>query len=768
MISKKNKRRYLIVPGVIIAIAFIADRLFPLPHPEQTSAFSQTVTAYDGTPLRSFPSRRHIWRNPITIEQVSPHYLEALIGYEDRSFWWHPGVNPWALIRAAGQWMFHWRIVSGGSTITMQVARIIDPCDRSIIGKLHQILRAFQLELHYSKRKILTIYLNYAPMGGVLEGVDAASRAYLSKSAANLSYSEAAMLAVLPQAPSRLRPDRYPYRAQKARNKLLNRMKDRWSANIIQDALTEPVFARGIKEPMIAPLLAQRLKSQYPGQLVITSTIDADIQSTVESLLLQRARSLPNHVSCAALVMDNKTLETRAYVGSADFHDRSRENYVDMVQAWRSPGSTLKPFLYGFAIDAGLIHSESLLSDVPQSFEGYQPGNFERTFSGAVSVSEALVRSLNVPAVQVLSHYGPERFVNQLEQGGLRLKFPRGASSNLSVILGGASTKLEYLVGEYSSLARNGIAGMPRFTNDVLKQEHRIMSPGAAFIIKNILESGGPSGWATLDRHNIGLAWKTGTSFDFRDAWAIGVTDHYTLGVWVGRPDGTPNPGFFGSNVAEPLLKDIYHILPRPTEPIAKSIPANVKQEEICWPLGNAAQSELSPLCATKRTAWVLDGVTPPTFADPLRSGEPIAHYTVDVQTGLRATRACTQRLLREEISPLWPTALEPWIDQKSRRLDPPAWMSGCMPPLNANLKMEITGLRSAEILHRTLAGDALQVSLGINGAKGRVRWLMNGMLLGDADAKKGWRIKFPHPGEYAITGLDDNEHYARIMVDVE
>ncbi|WP_245983076.1 penicillin-binding protein 1C [Trinickia fusca] len=753
---------------VIGALAFTADRLFPLPTPGRSAPFALIVTARDGTPLRAFPDKLYIWRNPVTLEQVSPRYVQALTGYEDRAFWWHPGVNPFALVRAAGQWIVHRRIVSGGSTITMQVARMIDPTPRTLRGKLHQILRALQLEAHFSKREILTLYLNYAPMGGVLEGVDAASRAYLGKPASNLSYAEAAMLAVLPQAPSLLRPDRFPHRAQQARDKVLHRLADRWPQTVIDDALTEPVYAQTIREPMLAPLLAQRLKRTAHGRLRITTTLDADLQSTVEAQLLDRVRGLPRHASCAALVLDNATLEVRAYAGSADFSDLERASHVDMVRAWRSPGSTLKPFLYGFALDAGLVDSESLLADVPQSFGGYQPGNFEQSFHGAVSVSEALTRSLNVPAVQVLDQYGPDRFVGKLRQGGLKLRFPRGATPNLSVILGGADTSLEYLVGAYASFARGGMAGVPRLTSDAPLEEHRMMSAGAAFIVRDILESGGPLGRAVEERgNNRGVAWKTGTSFGFRDAWAVGVTDRYTVGVWIGRPDGTPNPGYFGANAATPLMMSIFSALPDAVETAQRKPPAGVTQAQVCWPLGNTVDAQPSDLCAEQRRAWLLDGIAPPTFPDAIRGGEPVLRYAVDSETGLRASADCTSHALREAESPLWPAVLEPWLDERSRRLDPPRWQPGCTPPARAEGHLAIGGASTGEIVRRSYGGQAPQLHLTVSGARGSVGWLVNGALAGRAPAANGWTVPLAQPGEYAITAFDESGRYDRITVEV-
>jgi len=756
------------------ALAFLGDRLFPLPAPGRTSPFALLVTARDGTPLRAFPDKRYVWRNPIALEQVSPRYLQALIGYEDRAFWWHPGVNPLALLRAMGQWLVHGHIVSGGSTITMQVARMIDPTPRTVPGKLHQIMRALQLEAHLSKREILTLYLNYAPMGGVLEGIDAASRAYLGKPAGRLTYAEAAMLAVLPQAPSLLRPDRFPERAQQARDKVLRRMADRWPAKEIQDALTEPVYAQTIREPMLAPLLAERLKRGNRGQhgtLRIATTIDADLQASVESLLLARARSLPRHASSAALVLDNATLEVRAYAGSADFNDLERFSYVDMVRAWRSPGSTLKPFLYGFALDAGLIHSESLLADVPQSFDGYQPGNFEQSFHGPVSVSEALTRSLNVPAVEVLDQYGPDRFVDKLRQGGLKLRFPRGATPNLAVILGGADTSLENLVGAYASFARNGMAGTPRLTSDTPLEQHRMMSAGAAFIVRDILESGGPVGRAVEERGaSHGIAWKTGTSFGFRDAWAVGVTDRYTVGVWIGRPDGTPNPGYFGANTATPLLMSIFSALPDAVENTQRQPPPGVSQTQICWPLGTALAAQPADLCAIERRAWVLDGIAPPTFADPIRGGEPVLRYSVDSVTGLRATANCTHDALRSAESPLWPAQLEPWLDPRSRSQDAPPWQAGCAAvgkTGDPGGRLAIAGASSGEVIRNTYGGLAPQLHLTISGAHGAIGWLVNGVLVGTAPAEQGRTLDFAQVGEYAITAFDQYGRYDRITLTV-
>jgi membrane carboxypeptidase/penicillin-binding protein PbpC len=289
-----------------LAVLLIADQLWPPPLPGRSAPQAQVVVARDGTPLRAFPDQAHVWRHPVRLEEVSPRYIEALLTFEDRSFWWHPGVNPWALLRAGAQWLEQGRVVSGGSTLTMQVARLLEPTPRTLAGKLRQITRALQLELRCSKREILQTYLNFAPMGGVLEGVEAASRAYLGKPARRLTAAEAALLTVLPQAPSRLRPDRYPQRARNARDKVLERMESRWGAATVADARLEPVIAQTVREPLLAPLFGERLRRLQPGVARIESTLDAGMQQTVEQLLPARLAVLPPRVSMAALVVDNK------------------------------------------------------------------------------------------------------------------------------------------------------------------------------------------------------------------------------------------------------------------------------------------------------------------------------------------------------------------------------------------------------------------------------------------------------------------------------
>jgi penicillin-binding protein 1C len=754
--------------AVLLVLLLLADRAFPPPLPGAAS-HAQVVLARDGTPLRAFPDRVHIWRHPVRLDEVSPRYVEAVLAYEDRGFYWHPGVNPWALTRAAWQWARYGRIVSGGSTLTMQVARLLEPIPRTLTGKLRQMARAVQLERRLSKREILELYLTYAPMGGVLEGVEAASRAYFGKPSRALSHAEAALLAVLPQAPSLLRPDRFPERALAARDKVLDRLEPIWGQAALADARQEPVIAQALREPLLAPLFAERVRRLFPQRQRIDTTLDAGMQAAVEQLIAARLVLVPPRVSLAALVVDNATLEVMAYAGSADFADDRRFAHVDMVQGGRSPGSTLKPLLYGFALDDGLIHSESLLCDVPQTFSGYQPGNFQADFSGPVSVSEALRKSLNVPAVEVLDRLGAERFVALLRRGGLRLAMPRGATPNLSVILGGVSVNLEGLVGAYTALARAGLSGKPRYTAGAPLEEARMLSEGAAFIVRDVLEAGGPvlrqvDGGIGARR---GIAWKTGTSFGFRDAWAIGVSDRHTVGVWVGRPDGTPNPGFFGANVAAPLLIDIFAAVDETRAPQRKP-PASVTQARICWPLGTRADGLPPALCHRERSAWLLDGAAPPTFADRLRGGA--ARYTDlrDAATGLRVRAACAPGVTRAVEMARWPAVLEPWLDAATRHLAlPPAWESACAWAQAPEAGLKIVGIADGETIGSAGNGAPPMLRLEARGGREENIWLIDGRQVGRSLADRPLVHVFAEPGRHAITVLDGTGRYDRVEISV-
>ncbi|HEU4663553.1 MAG TPA: penicillin-binding protein 1C [Dokdonella sp.] len=770
-------RRTAILLLCLCALALVLDRAFPLPLPDGSGG-STVVLARDGTPLRAFPDRDGVWRYPVAVEDVSPLYVEALLTYEDRWFWRHPGVNPFALARALGQWVVHRRLVSGGSTLTMQVARILDGTPHDVLGKLRQIARALQLEAHLSKREILALYLERAPFGGTIEGVEAASWAYLGKPASRLSHAEAALLAVLPQMPSRLRPDRNPDAARAARDKVLVRMADLgvWTAAEVHDARIESVAARALQPPLVAALLAERLHAARPAARRITTTIDAELQHALEARVSDYLARLPERTSAALLVVDNATLEARAYVGSGEFGDERRLGHVDMVRAWRSPGSTLKPFLYGLALDDGLIDSESLLVDAPQSFGGYRPGNFDLAYNGPIGAAEALRLSLNVPAVDLVDRIGPIRFAARLANAGLDLRLPRGAEPNLSVILGGAGVRMEDLVGAYTAFNRGGIAGRVRFERDDPVTDRRILSEGAAWIVRDILEANPRPGYApgTFDPGSRPrVAWKTGTSYGFRDAWAVGATRSFTVAVWIGRPDGTPLPGQYGAVTALPLMFQVVDSLPRNAVAAAPSPPPpTVSQRDVCWPLGQAWDPARPELCHRKHTAWVLDGVVPPTFAerDATSWSAGLLHLRVDAATGERLSANCSRTRTREIDVARWPALAYPWLSRDlRRRAAVPPLARGCADDgLEASLPLRIDGIGAdAAIARAPNSSTPATLHLRALGASGDVQWLVNGRLAGSTHGGSAFEHAFAQTGPQTITALADTGAWAQLQVRV-
>ena len=770
-----RRLRWLAAPLVLLAALWLADRLFPLPLPQDDLA--RVVLAEDGTPLWRFADADGVWRYPVAADQVSPYYLQALLTYEDRWFYHHPGINPLALVRASWQNLRGGRVVSGGSTLSMQVARLLDPHDRSLAGKLKQLWRTLQLEWHLSKEEILGLYLNRAPFGGTLQGVAAASWSYLGKSPASLTRAEAALLAVLPQAPSRLRPDRHPQRAQAARDKVLRRLASFgvWPQAAVSDALEEAVLLAPRRQPSLAPLLARRLN--VPGSPpLIRSTLDAALQRRLEDLLLGWRARLPERTSAAILVVEVPSMAVRAYLGSLDLGDARRFGHVDMVQAVRSPGSTLKPFLYGLALDAGLIHSESLLQDVPRRYGDYRPGNFAAGFSGAVSASQALASSLNLPAVQLLEAYGPKRFAGELRHAGVPLALPPLAEPNLALILGGVGSRLEDLVSGYSALARGGKAARLRLRPEDALQERRLLSPGAAWIVRRIL-----SGQARPDRdpraqlvQRPALAWKTGTSYGFRDAWAIGVAPRHVIGVWIGRPDGTPVPGQFGLASAAPLLLQLHDLLVNrdsqrglglPVQPQ----PAEVGVAAICWPLGQALERS-DPNCRRQRFAWTLAGTTPPTLQaldQPLGLG---LEETLWLNAkGLRVDAGCPGA--RAHSIALWPAPLEPWLPRRERRSARlPAIDPSCAPRQAGQVApLSIVGVSDGDRLRRPAATvEPLRLQLSAIGGSGRRWWFVDGHPVGETGADAALDQAFANSGRYQLSVLDESGQTASLEFRVD
>ncbi|MEB5754447.1 peptidoglycan glycosyltransferase PbpC [Citrobacter cronae] len=751
---------------VFVMAIWAADKIWPLPLHEVDPA--RVVVAHDGTPLWRFADADGIWRYPVTIDEVSPRYLQALINYEDRWFWKHPGVNPFSVLRAAWQDLSSGRVVSGGSTLTMQVARLLDPHPRTFGGKFRQLWRALQLEWHLSKRDILTLYLNRAPFGGTLQGVGAASWAYLGKSPAQLSYSDAALLAVLPQAPSRLRPDRWPERAEAARNKVLERMAIQgiWSAKQVQESREEPVWLAPRRMPQLAPLFSRMMLGKSRSDKIVT-TLDAGLQRQLEELAQNWKGRLPARSSLAMIVVDHTDMSVRGWVGSVDMNDDSRFGHVDMVNAIRSPGSVLKPFIYGLALDDGLIHPASLLQDVPRRTGDYRPGNFDSGFHGPVSMSEALVRSLNLPAVQVLEAYGPKRFAASLRNVGLPLYLPAGAAPNLSLILGGAGARLDDMAAAYSAFARHGKAGKLRLQPADPLLERPLMSAGAAWIIRRIMaDEAQPLPDNALSRV-VPLAWKTGTSYGYRDAWAIGINARYVIGIWTGRPDGTPVVGQFGFASAVPLLNQVNNLLlSRGTNQPEDPRPESVSRGVVCWPGGQSLAAGDSN-CRRRLATWLLDGSQPPTLLLPEQEGVNGIRFPVWLDgEGKRVAADCSQA--REQTLIVWPLPLEPWLPESERRGARLPPVSATCPPLGQDpgLPLQLTGLRDGAIVKRLPGSPEASLPVQTSGGTGDRWWFLNGQRLDERGRHLTLRLTVK--GDYQLLVMDDAGQVATVRFSVQ
>jgi penicillin-binding protein 1C len=534
--------------------------LGPLPL-TQAEQVSTTVIDRNGKLLRAYAMADGRWRLPVDAKTgVDPTYLRLLLAYEDKRFFAHGGVDLLALSRAALQLVSRGHIVSGGSTITMQLARLMEPRrERSVHAKLLQIVRAIELERQLSKDQILDLYLALAPYGGNLEGVRSASIAYFGKEPKRLSLAESALLVALPQSPETRRIDRYPDTARAARDRVLDRMVEEGVVSDADAALAkaQPVPRMRRPIPILAPHSADRAVAIIRDAPVISLTLDSSLQKMLEALARDRAIALGPNISVAIIAVDNASSEVLARVGSPDYFDGRRAGQVDMTRAVRSPGSTLKPFIYGLAFEDGFVHPESLIDDRPIRFGDYAPQDFDMTFQGTVPVRKALQLSLNVPAIALLDRVGASRLSARLRQAGGNLVLPKDEAPGLAMGLGGVGVTLQDLVQLYSGIPRLGTTRPLREivrANDDRRDPLRLMDQVAAWQVGDVLMGTPPPENAPQHR----IAFKTGTSYGYRDAWSVGFDGRMTIGVWVGRPDGAPVAGLVGRSAAAPILFDAF------------------------------------------------------------------------------------------------------------------------------------------------------------------------------------------------------------------
>jgi penicillin-binding protein 1C len=562
--------------GAHVLIRDITPTLPPTPD-VATMPVSTVIVDRHGELLRPYTTADGMWRLPVALDDVDRRFIAMLIAYEDRHFEDHHGIDWSGLLRAAGQFVLAGgHIVSGGSTLTMQLARLVEGAPtHDIAAKLRQIVHAEALEHELSKDQILTLYLNLAPYGGNIEGVRAASLAYFGKEPARLTIAEAALLVALPQSPEARRPDRDPRAAEAGRNLVLDRM--------VSEGVISPEAAAAAKRvpvptarrdfPMLAAHLGDEAIASRPHAREIEVTVDKRLQAALERLAAARAPTINPEASVAIVVADEQSGDILASVGSSDYLGQQNDGFVDMTQAVRSPGSTLKPLIYGLSYELGLAHPQSLIEDRPTSFQGYVPANFDGMSHGTVTIHDALTQSLNVPAVVVLDAVGVARLVSRLRRANANPVLPDETAAGLAIGLGGVGVTLRDLVSIYAAIARGGSPvhlkdGVTMPAADTAPAAP-VLDPVAAWYVTDILRDVPPP----LNGSPGRVAYKTGTSYGYRDAWAIGYDGRTVIGVWVGRPDGAPVPGIAGITAAAPVLFEAFDRLAEPAAPFRSAPP---------------------------------------------------------------------------------------------------------------------------------------------------------------------------------------------------
>jgi len=522
---------------------------------------SRVVLDRNGQLLRAFTTADGRWRLPVAAADVDPRFIAMLIAYEDHRFYAHHGVDVLSLGRAALQWARHGHIVSGGSTLTMQVARLIEPrAGKSLAAKLGQILRAIETERRVNKAGVLDLYLALAPYGGNIEGIRAASLSYFGREPKRLSIGEAALLVALPQSPETRRPDRFPEAVRAARDTVLDRVFARGviTAGERDAAKREAIPNQRLAFPALAAHASEAALRRGPEQRTFRLTLDARLQASLEALAREAATAIGPKLSCAILVVDNASGEIRAHVGSADYFSKERAGSIDMTEAVRSPGSTLKPFIYALAFESGVAHPETILEDRPKHYGSYAPENFDLSFQGTVTARHALQFSLNLPAVELLDEIGPARFIARLRNAGARILLPDDTAPGLAAALGGLGISLRDLASLYAGLARGG--SVPELTETPPDKAmphgktRGIAGSIASWYVADILRGAPPPLNAPFGR----IAYKTGTSYGYRDAFAIGFDKDHTIAVWLGRPDNGSVFGLAGRQAAAPVLFDAF------------------------------------------------------------------------------------------------------------------------------------------------------------------------------------------------------------------
>lgn len=749
-LSPQSQRGYLIALGLLLLLALPRW----LPHPSLASqvSSSRSVTAADGELLRLTLARDDQFRLWTPLSDITPSLQMAVILYEDRWFYWHPGVNPLSLLRAAGTTVFGQRRI-GGSTLTMQLARRLYRIDsRSMIGKLQQIGAAIWLEWRYSKREILEAYLNTAPFGGNVEGVGAASLVYLRKPARQLNLPESLSLAVIPQNP-RKRLDASG-RISPALKEARSRLAVQWTKRFPADArfadahMLEVAFHSRASLPFRMPHLVDALLRQS-NEREVQASANFTVQSVLERVLAEylKTRADVGINNASAILVDTATMEVKALVGSADYRNETIAGQVNGVFGKRSPGSTLKPFIYGLALDQGLIHSASILKDAPSSFGGFSPENFDGRYAGPLTAQEALIRSRNVPAVDLAARLNKPNLYDFLKLAGVQKLAPE-SHYGLALVLGGGEVTPEELVQLYAMLANRGQWQEVRyFAKKLPPASVSLMSAAAAQITLDMLrQTPRPD---TYQPAKPAVAWKTGTSWGFRDAWTAGVFGRYALVVWVGNFDGASNPALIGIEAAAPLFLRIVDALRAerlvPSE-LTMPQPPDLQRIEVCSATGDLPNDT----CPVRHLAWFIAGKS------PIRQSTLHRKVLVDIRTG---KLACTPGpYTREEIFEYWSSDMLALFKRAGLPLrSPPTGECVGIEGIDAGLRI-VSPMRG--VIHVQRLNQPQPLSLKADAAiNTKLHWFVGDTLIGKAMPDESLSWLPPQAGRYVLRVVDGDGH---------
>jgi penicillin-binding protein 1C len=763
-------RRFWLYAAIAVGVVCLFNWvIFPLPKDKLQRPSSTFVYSRDGHLLNCFTSSDRFWRKPVALERISPNLVRSVIACEDRWFYYHPGFNPVSLISAAVENLRAGQFVRGGSTITMQIARMMEPKSRTIPNKIIEILRAMQLELAFSKKKLLEIYFNLAPYGGNIEGVGTAAYMYFDKSPDSLSPAEAAFLTAVPSSPSQFRPDRDPKKCLDRRNLILRYLRDDGviSPGDYDQALKEELPRQRVAASVTAPHFCQSMASVRAGASEIFSTVDFKIQATCEQLVRGYHGELVQKgiYNLSVVVQDNRTGDLLAMVGSPDFSDVANHGQINGALAPRSPGSALKPFAYALGFEKGIISPALRVEDLPANYAGYIPVNYDNEYHGVVSVSEALIQSLNVPAVNLTSRVGLKELYDLLRRGGITTLNRKYFEYGLPLVLGSGEVTLLELTNLYATLARGGDYLPVRLTKgDARPQPTRLLTPEACYLVTELLAElkrpDLPASWEfTPDMPKV--AWKTGTSYGRKDAWAVGYNPQYTVGVWAGNFSAEGSIAIVGAEIAAPLMLDIFSQLCLDGDKEWFRPPKGIAQREVCAVSGRVAGDD----CPERILEHYIPGVSP---TEPCSVHKKLL---VDNRTGYQVCRWCAPgKHTTEKIYEDWPPRLAAWLAVKGIISLIPAHNPQCKGMLAGEAPV-ITSPESdaVYILRPSVPLDFQKILFEASAAADnrRLFWFLDGQLL-STTLRESRLFYEPHQGKHKLMCVDDYGRSNSIMFQVQ